>query len=46
MRKFRIRGEEFRNRLTRYDAMTSIVSGLVDFQLMIGKGGVVLKLDL
>lgn len=38
MKRFRIIGEEFRNRLTRYDAMTSIISGLVNFQLMIEKG--------
>jgi hypothetical protein len=31
MKKFRIMGEEFRNRLTRYDRMTSIVCGLVNF---------------
>lgn len=31
MKKFRIMGEEFRNKLTRYDRMTSIVCGLVNF---------------
>ncbi|MEM0466893.1 MAG: transposase family protein [Candidatus Thermoplasmatota archaeon] len=31
MKKFRIMAEEFRNRLTRYDRMTSIVCGLVNF---------------
>jgi len=33
MKKFRIMGEEFRNRLTRYDRMTSIVCGLVNFTI-------------
>jgi hypothetical protein len=31
MKKFQIMGQEFRNRLTRYDTVTSIVSGLVNF---------------
>ena len=31
MKKYRIMGEEFRNRLKRYDSMTSIVCGLVNF---------------
>ena len=31
MKKFQIMGQEFRNRLTRYDRMTSIVCGLVNF---------------
>jgi hypothetical protein len=34
MKKFRIMGEEFRNRLKRYDRMTSIVCGLVNFTLL------------
>jgi len=34
MKKFRIMGEEFRNRLTRYDRMTSIVCGLVNFTVL------------
>jgi len=34
MKKFRIMKEEFRNRLTRYDRMTSIVCGLVNFTLL------------
>jgi hypothetical protein len=33
MKKFRIMAEEFRNRLTRYDRMTSIVCGLVNFTI-------------
>ncbi len=34
MKKFRIMGEEFRNRLKRYDLMTSIVSGLVNLRIL------------
>ena len=34
MKKFRIMSEEFRNRLTRYDRMTSIVCGLVNFTVL------------
>ena len=34
MKKFRIMGEEFRNSLTRYDRMTSIVCGLVNFTVL------------
>ena len=34
MKKFRVMGEEFRNRLKHYDAMTDIVSGLVNFRIM------------
>ncbi len=34
MKKFRIMGEEFRNRLKHYDLMTSIVSGLVNLRIM------------
>jgi len=33
MKKFRIMSEEFRNRLTRYDRITSIVCGLVNFTI-------------
>jgi len=33
MKKYRIMAEEFRNRLTRYDRMTSIVCGLVNFTI-------------
>ncbi len=33
MKKFRIMGDEFRNRLKRYDSMTSIVCGLVNFTI-------------
>ena len=36
MKKFRIMGEEFRNRLKRYDVMTDIVSGLVNFRIIGG----------
>jgi len=38
LKKFRIMGNKFRNRLGRYDDMTSIVSGLVNFQVMIPSG--------
>lgn len=34
LKKFRVMGEEFRNRLKHYDAMTDIVSGLVNFRIM------------
>jgi len=34
MKKFRIMGEEFRNKLTRYDSMTSIVCGLVNLTVI------------
>jgi len=34
MKKFRIMGQEFRNKLGRYDTMTSIVSGLVNFNII------------
>jgi len=33
MKKFQIMGQEFRNSLTRYDRMTSIVCGLVNFTI-------------
>ena len=33
MKKFQIMGQEFRNRLIRYDRMTSIVCGLVNFTI-------------
>ena len=39
MKKFRIMGEEFRNRLKRYDVMTGIVSGLVNQRIM-GTGSI------
>ena len=34
MKKFNILGQEFRNRLKRYDVMTSIVSGLVNLRIL------------
>jgi hypothetical protein len=34
MKKFRIMGEEFRNRLKRYDVMTKVVSGLVNLRIL------------
>ena len=34
MKKFNIFGQEFRNRLRRYDTMTDIVSGLVNFRIL------------
>jgi len=34
IKKFQIMGQEFRNRLTRYDRMTSIVCGLANFTLL------------
>jgi hypothetical protein len=34
VKKFRIMGEEFRNRLRHYDAMTEIVSGLVNLRIL------------
>ena len=34
MKKFRIMGEEFRNRLRWYDRATDIVSGLVNLRIM------------
>jgi len=33
VKKFRIFGDEFRNRLRRYDVMTDIVCGLVNFRI-------------
>ena len=33
VKKFRIMGEEFRNRLKHYDSMTDIVSGFVNFRI-------------
>jgi len=36
MKKFQIMGQEFRNRLKRYDLMTSIVCGLVNFTIQSG----------
>jgi len=38
LKKFRIMGGTFRNKLGRYDDVTSIVSGLVNFQLRIPSG--------
>jgi len=38
MKKFGIMGNEFRNKLGRYDNMTSIVAGLVNFELMCREG--------
>ena len=37
MERFRIMGDEFRNRLRRYDTMRSIVAGPVNFQVMVEK---------
>ena len=34
MKKFRVMGEEFRNRLKNYDMMTDIVAGLVNLRIM------------
>lgn len=34
LKKFRILGEEFRNRLPHYDVMTNIVSGIVNMRLL------------
>ena len=34
LKKFRIRAEEFRNRLRHYDVMSSIVSGLVNLRIL------------
>jgi len=34
MKKFRVMGQEFRNRLKRYDAMSDIISGLVNVRIM------------
>jgi hypothetical protein len=38
MKKFKIMGSIFRNRLRRYDDMTSIVSGLINFRVMMSSG--------
>jgi len=38
VKKFRVWGQEFRNRLTRHDTMTDIVSGLVNFRLLLAEG--------
>ncbi|VUT24319.1 MAG: hypothetical protein MASP_00449 [Candidatus Methanolliviera sp. GoM_asphalt] len=38
MKKFKIMGSIFRNRLKRYDDMTSIVSGLINFRAMMSSG--------
>ncbi len=42
LKKFNIFGTEFRNRLKNYDAMTDIVSGLVNFRIM-GSNGLLLS---
>jgi len=34
VKKFLIWGGEFRNRLKRYDVMTDIVSGLINFRIL------------
>jgi len=34
VKKFNIFGTEFRNRLKRYDVMTDIVSGLINFRIL------------
>ena len=34
VKKFRIMGEEFRNRLKHYDPMTDIVFGLINFRII------------
>lgn len=38
MKKFRIMGNKFRNKLKRYDDMTSIISGLINLKVMISSG--------
>lgn len=38
MKKFGAMGEKFRNRLGRYDDVTSIVSGLVNFRVLLKEG--------
>ena len=38
MKKFNIMGTKFRNKLNRYDDMTSIVSGLVNLKVVINEG--------
>jgi hypothetical protein len=38
MKKFNIMGTEFRNKVKRYDDMTSIVSGLVNLRVMMNEG--------
>jgi hypothetical protein len=38
MKKFKIMGSIFRNRLRRYDNMASIVSGLINFRVMMSSG--------
>jgi hypothetical protein len=34
VKKFRVFGEEFRNRLKNYDLMTNIVCGIVNFRTL------------
>ena len=38
MKKFKLMGSIFRNRLRRYDQMASIVSGLINFRVMMRSG--------
>ena len=38
MKKFSIMETKFRNKLKRYDDMTSIVSGLVNLRIMMNEG--------
>ncbi len=38
MKKFGFMGGTFRNQLNRYDDMTSIVGGLVNFRTMLNEG--------
>jgi len=42
MKKYEVMGPKFRNRLGRYDTMTSIVGGFVNYKLM-GSNGITLK---
>ena len=38
MKKFKIMGDEFRNKLRKYDDMTSIISGLINLKVMMCSG--------
>lgn len=38
MKKFKIMGDTFRNRLARYDDIVSIISGLINFRVMVQGG--------
>jgi len=42
MKKYDVMGPKFRNKPERYDAVTSIVGGFVDYKLM-GPNGITLK---